>query len=187
MLVQKQIFSMWELTLHHIAVLGAFTYNVINVRYIAYNVIALLAEVNSIFLHTRKLMQMYKIHPMNIIRRLNSLINLITFICCRGFALFCISYGIYMNPDKISSFYSFLLMSSMFIMNILNPILFYILLRNDFLLTHKEINDYYSINDRKKLIDTTYTLDNKKSNYKLTYEWNSFTVNRFHQSNSSKL
>ncbi|CAH8484353.1 unnamed protein product [Heterobilharzia americana] len=161
MLVQKQIFSMWELTLHHIAVLGAFTYNVINVRYIAYNVIALLAEVNSIFLHTRKLMQMYKIHPMNIIRRLNSLINLITFICCRGFALFCISYGIYMNPDKISSFYSFLLMS--------------------------KINDYYSINDRKKLIDTTYTLDNKKSNYKLTYELNSFTVNRFHQSNSSKL
>ena len=36
---------------------GMFFYNVIQCQCIAYNVVALLAEINTIFLHTRKLLQ----------------------------------------------------------------------------------------------------------------------------------
>nr|CAH8829759.1 unnamed protein product [Trichobilharzia regenti] len=185
MIAHRQVFKMWELTLHHISVLGAFTYNVLTVRYIAYTVIALLAEVNSIFLHTRKLMQMHKLHPMSTPRRLTAVVNLITFAGCRGFALFRITYGMYMTPDKMSPFYTALLMTSMIIMNVLNPILFYILLRNDFLLPRKE-DKTHCISNGTNLTD--YSSDKRKTSaYSLTYELNGFTGGRFHQPHPSEL
>ncbi|THD24480.1 putative transmembrane protein 56 [Fasciola hepatica] len=137
MCVQKKTLRMWELTLHHFAVLSAFIYNIVTVKYIAYTVVALLAEVNSIFLHTRKLMQMHKVPFTTSVYRFNAVLNLLTFAGCRGFALFRITYGMYTEPYRMSPFYFALLCASMLIMNLLNPVLFCILLRNDFLRSTK--------------------------------------------------
>ncbi|TPP57877.1 TLC domain-containing protein 2, partial [Fasciola gigantica] len=118
-------------------VLSAFIYNIVTVKYIAYTVVALLAEVNSIFLHTRKLMQMHKVPFTTSVYRFNAVLNLLTFAGCRGFALFRITYGMYTEPYRMSPFYFALLCASMLIMNLLNPVLFCILLRNDFLRSTK--------------------------------------------------
>nr|VZI27563.1 unnamed protein product [Spirometra erinaceieuropaei] len=47
-----------EVMLHHFAVVSAFMHNVLTMKCIGYSVIALLVEVNTIFLHLRKLMQL---------------------------------------------------------------------------------------------------------------------------------
>ncbi|KAG5447300.1 TLC domain-containing protein 2 [Clonorchis sinensis] len=130
---QRKVFKLLELSLHHFAVLSAFIYNLLTVKFIGYTVVALLAEVNSIFLHTRKLMQMHRVSFTNPMYRFNAVLNLITFAGCRGYCLFRITYGMYMEPHRMSPFYLVLLCFSMGIMNILNPILFWILFRNDFL------------------------------------------------------
>ncbi|KAK4472572.1 hypothetical protein MN116_003812 [Schistosoma mekongi] len=172
MCTQRQVFRMWELTLHHFAVLSAFIYNVLSIRYIAYTIIALLAEVNSIFLHTRKLMQMHKVHKKSLSYRFNAVLNLLTFAGCRGFALLRISYGMYMNPEKMTPFYTALLGTSMLIMNLLNPVLFYILLRNDFLLPPKEDKDHCA---RNGITANCHPSENKISaGYSLTFEINGF-------------
>ncbi|CAH8557646.1 unnamed protein product [Dicrocoelium dendriticum] len=67
------------------------------------------------------------------IYRLNAALNLITFACCRGYCLYRVTYGIYVESDKLSTFYLTILCISMLIMNLINPMLFWILLRNDFL------------------------------------------------------
>lgn len=180
MFTQRQLFKMWELTLHHIAVLSAFIYNVLSVRYIAYTVIALLAEINSIFLHTRKLMQMHRVPSVNMSYRFNSVLNLTTFAGFRGFALLRISYGMYMNPEKMTPFYTVLLGTSMFIMNLLNPVLFYILLRNDFLLPPKD-EDLYIKNGMKANCPPSKS---KISNgYSLSLEINGFPCDGIHKRN----
>ncbi|KAI0223257.1 TLC domain-containing protein 2 [Lamellibrachia satsuma] len=56
-IINKKILKFWEVLIHHVAVGGMFFYNVIQCQCIAYNVVALLAEINTIFLHTRKLLQ----------------------------------------------------------------------------------------------------------------------------------
>ncbi|BHF71386.1 TLC domain-containing protein 2 [Sparganum proliferum] len=50
-----------EVMLHHFAVVSAFMHNVLTMKCIGYSVIALLVEVNTIFLHLRKLMQLNKV------------------------------------------------------------------------------------------------------------------------------
>ncbi|KAF5403618.1 TLC domain-containing protein 2 [Paragonimus heterotremus] len=135
MVCQKRVLKMWELSLHHFAVLSTFIYNILTVKFIGYTVIALLAEVNSIFLHTRKLMQMHKVSFVSPVYRFNAVLNLLTFAGCRGYCLFRITYGMYTESHHMSFFYWTLLCVSMCIMNVLNPILFWILFRNDFLRT----------------------------------------------------
>ncbi|KAA3679557.1 uncharacterized protein DEA37_0000266, partial [Paragonimus westermani] len=144
MLCQRRVLKMWELSLHHFAVLSTFIYNILTVKFIGYTVVALLAEVNSIFLHTRKLMQMHKVSFISPVYRFNAVLNLLTFAGCRGYCLFRITYGMYTESHHMSFFYRTLLCVSMCIMNVLNPILFWILFRNDFLRTpaKSELNNF---------------------------------------------
>lgn len=111
-----------------------FLYNVVSCRCIGYNVVALLAEVNSFFLHTRKLLQMHNFPFNHWGYRLNAVLNIITFAVCRGYGLGRITYGMASETDRsrVPLAYFVVLCVSMFIMNFLNPILFCILLKNDF-------------------------------------------------------
>ncbi|ESP00987.1 hypothetical protein LOTGIDRAFT_172917 [Lottia gigantea] len=58
MIINNKIFKLWEITLHHIAVISMFGLNVYEGSYLAFTCVALLAELNSFFLHSRKLLQM---------------------------------------------------------------------------------------------------------------------------------
>ncbi|PAA68910.1 hypothetical protein BOX15_Mlig025937g1 [Macrostomum lignano] len=131
LLIQGKLLKEWELSLHHIAVISKFVYNLSNRMFIGYTAVALLTEVNSIFLHLRKLMQMLRVSFTAPVYRLNALINLATFLLCRGYCLARITYGIVAERSRIDTAYLCLLGGAMCIMNLINPALFVILLRSD--------------------------------------------------------
>ncbi|KAH3887339.1 TLC domain-containing protein 2-like [Dreissena polymorpha] len=79
LLIKRQLFSCWEVTLHHIAVTSMFWYNFHCRMCIGYNVVALMAEINSFFLHSRKLLHMLKFEFTNNFYRAVCYVNLLTF------------------------------------------------------------------------------------------------------------
>ncbi|KAL4224010.1 TLC domain-containing protein 1 [Mactra antiquata] len=128
-----KLVSNWEVTLHHIAVASMFWYNFHCKMCIAYNVIALMAEINSFFLHSRKLLHMLKFKFENQFYLSVCLVNLISFLLCRGLSLYKISYGMFTDYDNVPVVYFRCLSLSIFVMNVINPVLFWRLFKNDIL------------------------------------------------------
>lgn len=114
-------------------VAGMFFYNIAQCRCIAFNVVALLAEVNTIFLHSRKLLQMCEISFSHWLYRLNSCMNLFTFVSCRFLCLTWIVYGMFIWYNRVSPIYLVVLGSSMFVMWVINVVLFWRLICSDIL------------------------------------------------------
>jgi len=110
-----------------------FMYNLTHCHCIAYSVIALLAEVNTQFLHTRKLLQLHGAPFNSLVYRVTAAVNLLTFISCRFLLLVWIGYGIFFMTDRISLVYRTLTTISLFIMIAINTVLFWRLLSNDVL------------------------------------------------------
>ena len=100
---------------------------------IGYNVIALMAEINSFFLHSRKLLHMLNYEFDNRFYKTVCIVNLLTFFVCRGFSLVRISYGMLMENHLVPVIYFRCLCASIFVMNVINPILFWRLFKNDVL------------------------------------------------------
>ncbi|XP_014676220.1 PREDICTED: TLC domain-containing protein 2-like [Priapulus caudatus] len=70
----------WEVCIHHIPVCIGMLYNVMCAGYIGYHAMVLSLEVNSVFLHIRKIMHMTQAYgPHSWQYRLNALLNLVTF------------------------------------------------------------------------------------------------------------
>jgi hypothetical protein len=99
---------------------------------------ALLAEVNSIFLHARKLFHLFNIPRENVVVRLNMIFNIITFFFCRLCMLFFVTIFVYHDRYRVGDFY-YLFVTCILIpvMWIINPILFYRVLHTDFLKRYK--------------------------------------------------
>ncbi|ESN90670.1 hypothetical protein HELRODRAFT_145549, partial [Helobdella robusta] len=108
-----------------------FTYNIVASRCVAYTVVALLSEVNTIFLHSRKLLQMHKCPFDHWIYRLNALLNLVTFVCCRFLCNAWITYGMLATRQRVSIFYFWILAAAMFVMWVTNVMLFWRLVQSD--------------------------------------------------------
>ncbi|XP_065674658.1 TLC domain-containing protein 2 [Hydra vulgaris] len=72
----------WELLIHHISVITAFMISVITSRYQGFAVCSLIMEVNSIFLHIRRLMRLEDQNK-SFLYSLNGVFLLITLIFCR--------------------------------------------------------------------------------------------------------
>lgn len=100
---------------------------------IGYNVLALMAEINSFFLHSRKLMHMLHFDFANLFYRCVCMVNLVTFFFCRGWSLWMISYGMYTKSHLVPPIYFRFLCASIFVMNSINPVLFWRLFYNDVL------------------------------------------------------
>lgn len=99
---------------------------------------ALLAEVNSIFLHARKLFNLYNIPRENFYVRLNMIINIVTFFLCRLCMLFFVTIFVYHDRYRVGDvYYRFVTWILIPIMWIINPILFYRVLHTDFLKRYK--------------------------------------------------
>jgi len=60
-----------------------FIWHLTTCRYVAYSAVALIAEVNTIFLHFRKLLQMAGVSFTRLLYRVNAAVNLFTFVSCR--------------------------------------------------------------------------------------------------------
>lgn len=110
-----------------------FIVNLVDCHCLAYSSIALLAEVNTIFLHTRKLLQMSRVSFDSLLYRINAVINIATFLCCRFVCLVWILYGIVVYRDIVGPCYLLAISSSTFIMVVINIVLFWRLLSSDFL------------------------------------------------------
>lgn len=113
--------------------LTTFGYNLWYQTCIAFSEVALLTEVNSVFLHARKLMQMFRVPFSHWLYRIIVVINLVTFVVFRGLGLSLIVVGVIKYKHKISTYYVFGLASSMTIMIAINPVLFWRLLKSDVL------------------------------------------------------
>ncbi|BFZ19115.1 hypothetical protein BsWGS_22154 [Bradybaena similaris] len=133
LIVNNKMLAMWELTLHHIGLAGMCYYNICIKSHIGFNIVALSVELNSVFLHWRKLLQMMKT-PFDSRRyTIIKCLNLISFLIFRGGALVVISTGCILWRQKVSTWYYLGISSTTLFMDILNVILFWRLFKSDFL------------------------------------------------------
>ncbi|KAJ7378088.1 TLC domain-containing protein 2 [Desmophyllum pertusum] len=69
-----------SLLVHHIVVCSAFSLAIFNKTYIAFAVCSLLMEVNSVFLHSRKLIYLHGVSKKSLLYKVNGILLLITFV-----------------------------------------------------------------------------------------------------------
>ena len=110
-----------------------FWYNIQVQICISYNMVALLAEVNSFFLHSRKLLQMVQIRFEHWFYKFVAFLNLVSFVVFRGLSLGGITYGMFVWYTRVPRWYYGSICGSMIVMNVMNPILFWRLLKSDFM------------------------------------------------------
>ncbi|XP_052072288.1 TLC domain-containing protein 2-like [Mytilus californianus] len=136
MVLNKKLIAYWEVTLHHIFVVPGFWYNWHTNICIGYSLTALTAEINSFFLHSRKLLQIQNVGFDTILYRTCSYVNLVSFFLCRiipiGFIVFHLfgSHGI-IHRQQLSVVYVNCFRVIMVIVAVVNVVLFWRLLKTD--------------------------------------------------------
>lgn len=132
-LVSRKMFSNYEVILHHVGVIWSFWYTVHYRVNVPYTIIALMVEVNSIFLHGRKLMQFNKWPFDHMMYKLIIFLNLVTFVIFRVGGIVAIGVAMFVEWQRMTTTYCVFLIVTMFIMYAINPILFWRLFKNDVL------------------------------------------------------
>ncbi|XP_074642415.1 TLC domain-containing protein 2-like [Tubulanus polymorphus] len=130
--------SAQEIMGHHVVVMACFSFSLFAQKYITYSLVSLLVEVNSIFLHSRQLMQIANISRSSMTYRLNSLVTVGTYIFFRISTLSWLTRWIMLNKDSIPIPAFALGSSGLFIMTVINIVLFIRLLKSDFFRKNKE-------------------------------------------------
>ncbi|KAG9333955.1 hypothetical protein JZ751_009358 [Albula glossodonta] len=118
-------------------VISCFGLSVVTRRYVGFAVVALLVEINSIFLHLRQMLRMAgggKTTPY----RVNSMLNLGTYVVFRISTLAWMTRWLVLNRDHVPLISYTIGSVGMAIMTAMNIVLFYRLLRSDFLQTGRE-------------------------------------------------
>ena len=110
-----------------------FVVHLVTCRYVAYSAVALLAEVNTIFLHFRKLLQMAGVSFTRLLYRANAAANIFTFVSCRFVCLVWIAYGVIFWRSRVTWSYLFAISSATVVMYVINMVLFWRLLCSDVL------------------------------------------------------
>lgn len=121
-----------DLINHHIAIIALFVVNLLSCRYISYSAIGLICEVNSIFLHFRKLLQMAGVPFTHLVYRINAAVNLITFVCFRFVCLLGVLYTVVFN-SRVGWVYMVIVVPFLVVMYLINGGLFWRLLCSDVL------------------------------------------------------
>ncbi|KAK3084464.1 hypothetical protein FSP39_013949 [Pinctada imbricata] len=123
----------YELMGHHIVILVCFTIAIVTRMYVGYAVVALVIELNSIFLHLRQLFQICGLKKDNPFYRFNSVVNLGTFVIFRISIMAWMSRWMLINKDLIPLVFYTLGSIGLAVMMVMNIILFYRLLQSDFI------------------------------------------------------
>ncbi|XP_059829235.1 TLC domain-containing protein 2 [Hypanus sabinus] len=137
MLWNQKLQHSWELLFHHAVVIICFGIAVCLCRYIGFAVVALLVEINSVFLHLRQILLMANMRKTTFFR-INSIINLGTYIIFRISTLAWMTRWVALNRDNIPLVTYSIGSVGMAIMILMNIVLFYRLLRSDFLKSSRE-------------------------------------------------
>lgn len=129
----KRLSINWEITLHHTIIVTSFIYNWTAKTCVGYNVLALMAEMNTIFLHLRKLLQMCKFGFDSKIYQTITFFNLLTFITCRLIPQARLFSGFYFDSHRVSTTYLIFFGFTVTTGIIINIILFWRLVKTDIL------------------------------------------------------
>ncbi|NXO78555.1 TLCD2 protein, partial [Sitta europaea] len=131
MLCNQKLHQSWELLFHHSVVIICFGIAVLLHQYVGFALVALLVEINSIFLHLRQILLMANLVHTTCYR-LNSLINLGTYVVFRIATLAWMTRWLFLNRHNVPPAAYAVGTVGMAIMTPMNIILFYRLLRSDF-------------------------------------------------------
>ncbi|XP_019741410.1 TLC domain-containing protein 2 [Hippocampus comes] len=132
MVTHQKLSQFWELASHHVVVITCFGLSVFTSCYIGFAVVALLVEINSVFLHLRQILRMANLAA-GTVYRVNSMINLGTYVVFRINTLAWMTRWLVLNRDKVPLMAYTLGSVGLAIMTVMNIVLFYRLLRSDFL------------------------------------------------------
>jgi TLC domain len=114
-----------------------FFLNMLERQCIAFTAVVLIVEVNTVFLHTRKMLQMCKVPFSSWMYRTNAVANIATFVSCR---FGCISYvilSIVAFGDVLGTRYIVVVSVATFVMGVINIVLFWRLICSDFVRGHR--------------------------------------------------
>ena len=100
---------------------------------ISFNVVGLMMEINSFFLHLRKLLRMTNFPLDHWFYKTVVYLNLVTFLIFRGYPSVRISYSMIMEAHHLPKLYIYGVRLAMFVLNGINPILFWRLFKSDVL------------------------------------------------------
>ncbi|KAM6337751.1 TLC domain-containing protein 2 [Alca torda] len=131
MLCNQKLHQSWELLFHHSVVIVCFGIAVLLHQYVGFALVALLVEINSIFLHLRQILLMANLVHTTCYR-LNSIINLGTYVVFRIATLAWMTRWLFLNRENVPPATYAVGTVGMAIMTPMNIILFYRLLRSDF-------------------------------------------------------
>lgn len=125
--------SSYELLVHHCVVIFCFGLSLLSHTYVGYAAVALIVEINSVFLHLRLICQMLGFARSEPPYRVVSLFNLGTFIVFRIFTLAWMTRWLVINQAKIPFFFYTIGSLGMASITLMNVVLFYRVLYSDFL------------------------------------------------------
>ncbi|XP_003378638.1 conserved hypothetical protein [Trichinella spiralis] len=108
-------------------------YVVTAVHAVGYCIVAMMVEVNTAFLHARKLMQMGGFSREQLCVRINIACNLATFCTFRFIPLTMLTLAIFTEKNRLPSWFWIYYSISIAVLNVINVILFYRLIRTDVL------------------------------------------------------
>nr|XP_013801941.1 PREDICTED: TLC domain-containing protein 2 [Apteryx mantelli mantelli] len=139
MLCNQKLQQSWELLFHHSVVIICFGIAVVLHQYVGFALVALLVEINSIFLHLRQILLMANLVHTTCYR-LNSIINLGTYVVFRIATLAWMTWWLFLNRENNVPLVTYAVGTvGMAIMTPMNIILFYRLLRSDFFKSSREV------------------------------------------------
>ncbi|XP_040194316.1 TLC domain-containing protein 2 [Rana temporaria] len=138
MLQNQKMHQSWELLFHHTVVIICFGISLLLHRYVGFSVVALLVEINSIFLHLRQILLMAN-QLKTTFYRLNSLLNLGTYVIFRINTLAWMTRWLVLNRENIPLLIYTIGSVGMAIMTLMNIVLFCRLLRSDFLKSTRDL------------------------------------------------
>ena len=132
-ITKRSFCSTWEILIHHTVVIFCFGVAVVKFRFVNFAIVSLLCEINSIFLHTRQLLNLANVPKAAYFYRLNSLVNILTYIFFRICTLSWMVRWLVLHRDAIPFIFHSIAVVGMSIMTVVNLILFARLLNKDFL------------------------------------------------------
>nr|CAD7407921.1 unnamed protein product [Timema poppensis] len=132
MMINHRKRSSYELMVHHVVVIICFGLSVMTRYYLGYGLMALLVEVNSIFLHIRQLMLIQSLRKSHILYRLNSLLTIGTFIVFRITTLGWMTRWLVLHRDELTVTAFAIGSASMPVIMVMNIVLFLRILNSDY-------------------------------------------------------
>lgn len=160
LMLNKKVRVHWEITLHHTIITTSFIYNWIVKTCVGYTVLALMAEINSIFLHLRKLLQMCKVGFTTKLYRSVSFINLLTFVTCRLIPQVRLYAGLCYDFDRITTTYFMFFTLTVSTGVVINIILFWRLVKTDILKPYMGYGKRKCSDEEKNIISKSNGYEN---------------------------